>query len=439
MSKLTRGGDLLIASAYYPPYAPGGAEYSLVEMCKRLGPSGWRIVVITPCYDGQPRRVQGDGCEIVLFPSPLRGRAGQEFDAARYLQSRAFERAMTSEIVESARGHAAGRAVLLANNFQCYVPVARAGRLTGVRTAGIVRDSQSICETGSCIDNCRADDAKPCRGLRGAVRCTLEFARNRNGTLGRAVAGVAWQGLRNGLRRERLLRRGLNALDAVVTISQALEQLLRRGRRVAAQSLTVIPNFRADIAPSDPGEVDAFLEAQGLKRKGFFLMAGKKSYGKGADIAAAALGQIRQIRPEARLLFVGKGQVPRAAEYGCVDHEPVSQEMVLGLLQASTGLLIPGRWQEGLHRTLIEALFHGLPVVCSEAGAPPESVRDGLNGYVVACNDPVALGQALLKVLAWDAPARARAAAAARRIFEEKFSDAVVSEKWRLFLEAVPA
>ena len=72
---------VLFASEYYPPFAPGGAEWTNAEWAKALARRGQPVVVVTPNY-GAPRRERGAGVEVVRVPFPrvpvlLRRRSGQ--------------------------------------------------------------------------------------------------------------------------------------------------------------------------------------------------------------------------------------------------------------------------------------------------------------------------------------------------------------------------
>lgn len=55
--------------------------------------------------------------------------------------------------------------------------------------------------------------------------------------------------------------------------------------------------------------------------------------------------------------------------------------------------------KEGFSLATIEAMLHGVPVVCTRSGGPEEIVRDGDTGVLVPVNDASALRDALLGVL----------------------------------------
>jgi glycosyltransferase involved in cell wall biosynthesis len=86
------------------------------------------------------------------------------------------------------------------------------------------------------------------------------------------------------------------------------------------------------------------------------------------------------------------------------------------LARATLGVLCSR--QEGLSNAVMEGMAAGLPMVVTDAGGNAELVKDGERGYVVAPEQPDALAQAMLRVLA--DPARARRMGGAARRFVEK-------------------
>ena len=67
---------VLFASEYYPPFAPGGAEWTNAEWAKALARRGQPVVVVTANY-GAPPRESADGVEVIRVPFPLKRRSGQ--------------------------------------------------------------------------------------------------------------------------------------------------------------------------------------------------------------------------------------------------------------------------------------------------------------------------------------------------------------------------
>lgn len=70
---------------------------------------------------------------------------------------------------------------------------------------------------------------------------------------------------------------------------------------------------------------------------------------------------------------------------------------------------------------LIEAMAHGVPVISTAVEGPRDIVADGRDALVVPAEDPVAMADAMHRLLA-DAPLATRLAAAARRRVEQEYS-----------------
>jgi len=136
-----------------------------------------------------------------------------------------------------------------------------------------------------------------------------------------------------------------------------------------------------------------------------------------------------------RVLFVGKGKLMVSPSDSYVDSPSVSPPLLLALLQASAGLLVPGRWQEGLHRTMIDALRYGIPVICSEAGGVKEGVVEGQTGYVFPCDDVEAYSENLRRVIQWSDVQRDACINTSSILFNQQFSDDKILYQWEMLFK----
>jgi glycosyltransferase involved in cell wall biosynthesis len=92
------------------------------------------------------------------------------------------------------------------------------------------------------------------------------------------------------------------------------------------------------------------------------------------------------------------------------------------------------RTDEGLHskvpellgQTLLEGMACGSPVICTRVASMPEIVEDGVTGFVVPPNDPVALRERLVWLMNNPSEAERMGAAARRRVLERFTWPAVV-------------
>lgn len=64
----------------------------------------------------------------------------------------------------------------------------------------------------------------------------------------------------------------------------------------------------------------------------------------------------------------------------------------------SVSLVVCPSRTEGFGLTCLEAMSSGCPVVATSAGAWPEVITEGRDGYVVPCRDPEALAEAVLRI-----------------------------------------
>ncbi|MFN2433320.1 MAG: glycosyltransferase family 4 protein, partial [Gemmatimonadota bacterium] len=95
--------------------------------------------------------------------------------------------------------------------------------------------------------------------------------------------------------------------------------------------------------------------------------------------------------------------------------------------QADVFVLTPHH--EAFGNVFAEALASGLPVVGSEVGGVPELIREGLNGFLVAPDDPLAVVQALQR-LESDPALRARLGAHNRADAEARLSWKAVTQRY---------
>jgi glycosyltransferase involved in cell wall biosynthesis len=99
------------------------------------------------------------------------------------------------------------------------------------------------------------------------------------------------------------------------------------------------------------------------------------------------------------------------------------------LLRQAEALVHPARW-EGFGLVLLEAMLAARPVVGTRVSAIPEIVADGETGLLVPADDPVALADALGRVLAEPTLARqlgdAGLARARREFSVERMAKATV-------------
>jgi glycosyltransferase involved in cell wall biosynthesis len=93
-------------------------------------------------------------------------------------------------------------------------------------------------------------------------------------------------------------------------------------------------------------------------------------------------------------------------------------------------------YNEGLPRSILEALAMGVPVVATSAGGTEELVRDGETGHVVPIEDAEALGEAL-RDLCRDEGTRREMGERAREIAVEEYSVQAYVENFETLLNSI--
>lgn len=179
-------------------------------------------------------------------------------------------------------------------------------------------------------------------------------------------------------------------------------------------------------------------------------VVGALTRARGQDVALRALAVVRQRLPGARLLLVGAPH-PRAVDLAfagelralaCeLDIEDAvvfagATTEVQDVYAAADIVLNPARAAEGFGRVGPEALVAGRPVVASRAGALEEVIRDGVDGLLVAPEDPEALAAAVVRL--WEAaPLRDRLVQAGRERVLARFGEEDNLAAWAAALERV--
>ncbi|MEU3569134.1 glycosyltransferase family 4 protein [Kitasatospora sp. NPDC036755] len=217
---------------------------------------------------------------------------------------------------------------------------------------------------------------------------------------------------------------------AVTTLTDEARAVLEEQFRLPDGKVRVIPNSRAaESYPPADGRDDrrAARHALGLPAD-VLLVAwiGAIAPEKRLDLALDVLDRL----PDVRLAVAGDGPLRETL----ARHPAAARAHFLGplpdpapLYRAADALLLTSD-SEGVPGALIEAALAGVPAVATDVGWVREVVRDGATGALVAPGDPLALAEALGKVLAVN---RAGLGAAARAHALEHFELGAVVDAWQ--------
>ncbi len=153
---------------------------------------------------------------------------------------------------------------------------------------------------------------------------------------------------------------------------------------------------------------------------------------KGLFELLESAARLRRQIPDLRVVVAGDWYSPTEAEAGrrfiaendledCIRMlGPVGPEAKRQLLSSASVFALPSH-TEGHPLVILEALSAGLPIVATRVGALPETITDGVEGYLVDVGDVDALTDRLVRVL--DSPSlRDEMARRARERYEREFT-----------------
>ena len=191
------------------------------------------------------------------------------------------------------------------------------------------------------------------------------------------------------------LRRWTYPRASIVTAnSRTAIQALRA--YVPARKLAMVPNpVSVPAAGTSPGD-----------RAPLILAVGSLSGQKAHDVLVNAFARVTKGCPEWRLSILGDGEERGALERLIAAHGLHGKAALPGrvrdvaphYLEASV-FAMPSRF-EGMPNALLEAMSFGLPVVVSDACEGTfDLIEDGVSGLIVPAEDPVALANAIIRLV----------------------------------------
>ena len=242
-----------------------------------------------------------------------------------------------------------------------------------------------------------------------------------------------------------LMRWTLSQMDAVVATSPTYARTSPVLQRyVPAERLHVVPLCMHDMVPAWSTEPPSdIVERLGLAHRPYVMALGVLRYYKGLHNLVQAAQSIRatvviagsgpedaHLREQARAL--GLNNVVFA---GQVSHTEKHQ-----LLSRCVALTLPSHMRsEAFGMVLLEAAMHGKALVSCEIGTGTSWVnQDGQTGWVVPPEDPLALAQAVKRLV--DNPQQANAMGQQARLrYETQFAPHVMAEGYNAIYQQVLA
>src|SRR5439155_13483289 len=338
--------NVCFVNEYFPPFAPGGAEWSLEALARAMAGRGHRVTLVTP-NDGAAPREERDRVRIVRFPFPLRLVPGRNLASAKWLANPLYYAWAALAVFRIARRERAE--VIHAQNKHSLIPATIAGRLLGIPVFLTIRDGSIINAAPLCLHH--DDRMPPDCGVRKLWReCSEQYftlyVKGRRSKL-RAKLAFLYLWLDSRL-KQRFLRR----VDGVVGVSQGILDIYRRsGLLEGARRVQAIYNIPPVAPPPLPAEVEALRDRHDLRGRRVVLYVGKFSPGKGtADLLVAAREVAREF-PAALFLFVGDGKLD-ASDAHVRRLGPLPNCDVLALYPLAEVVVVPSVIPDALSRVI---------------------------------------------------------------------------------------
>lgn len=175
---------------------------------------------------------------------------------------------------------------------------------------------------------------------------------------------------------ERMLSR---RADAIVAISPHEEELLRRERFPLAKTKLIVSGMRDLVADGANAAANAARPAGPWR----LLFVGRLDRQKGVDLLLRDFEQLDHGRATLRVVgstIVGSSQPAVPPDVHLSGW--VARETLPSLFEGFDAIIMPSRW-EGMPLLAIEALRSGRILICSNHGAFPHFIEDGVNGVLV--------------------------------------------------------
>jgi glycosyltransferase involved in cell wall biosynthesis len=189
--------------------------------------------------------------------------------------------------------------------------------------------------------------------------------------------------------------------DRLTAPSLALAKIIAKKYKLDLRKIKIIPN---------PIDEKKFKPTLILRNEPNVLFVGRLERNKGTDFLIKAIPRVLQKVPQARFIFVGKGNKnfvnnlnqtikkngikPNIQLLGHQDYPKL-----ISLYQNAALCVIPSRW-ENFPYVCLEAMASGLPIVASKIGGLKESlVEEGKNGFLVPVGNIKLLSARIIKLL----------------------------------------
>ncbi|MBI3463905.1 MAG: glycosyltransferase family 4 protein [Planctomycetes bacterium] len=248
-----------------------------------------------------------------------------------------------------------------------------------------------------------------------------------------------------------MMRQALRGADYVIANSRNTVRILREEWDAPEGRIRLL-HPGVDTERFVPAATDQSLRARlGWGRRRVVLTVGRLQKRKGHDRMIRALPAIRQVIPDVLYAIVGDGderesltrQVAQARLQGHVQFlGEQGDEVLIQCYQQCDLFVLPNRQVgndiEGFGMVLLEAQACGKPVLAGASGGTAETMQVPQTGWVMPCEEPESLAEAVVNLLR-DETRRWEMGKAARQWVVQHFDWSVLSRQARRLFEGAVA
>jgi glycosyltransferase involved in cell wall biosynthesis len=201
-----------------------------------------------------------------------------------------------------------------------------------------------------------------------------------------------------------------------------------------AERVHYVPNFVGEEA-ADPLPRSSFDTPDAVP---LVLALGRLHENKAFDVLLKAVAVV----PDAYLWIAGEGPLRTQLEALAEHLGAKARVRFLGwrddvaALFASADIFVCPSRHEPLGNVVIEAWANAVPVIAAASQGPSQLIEDGVDGVLVPVDDAAALAIAIRRML-FERGLAENVAAAGRKTFEQRFTEAAVVSRYLEFFEKV--
>lgn len=388
---------VLFICDYFPPFAPGGAEWSSYYSAQALTAKGEEVFVLTPNYRKSPRIENKKGIKIIRFPFPFKLKSHND-TLSYFLNSQPLYYLYFAFWIIFYSLKEKTDILHLQSRFS--LPGAVLAKLVLKKPLVFtLRNFVLFCPTGTCLLNQKTKKAYSQFNhfWHQCVPQYVDFYLNPKSKLkyfySRLSLFYAWI---DNLAKRRLLKH----CDKLIAISKSLKDIYVKANLINKEKVEVIYNLPPlRVKKADRREIDRIKKQYHLKNKKVVLFVGRLTLGKGVYDLLKAGEIIFKEKKDVLFLLIGKGSLRVKLKSWFKVIPAICHEDIFKFYQIADVVVVPTKGIEPFGRVPIEVAFFKKPVVATKSGGLKEQIINNKTGYFVSRGKPEDLAKIILKLL----------------------------------------